>query len=68
MSTWTALADENGSYAEYLEDENGDMTLMRASDGIHLTRAGGDRMAGVVLDVILKDWGITGTPSPVPDP
>lgn len=68
VSTWTALADENGSYAEYLEDENGDMTLMRASDGIHLTRAGGDRMAGVVLDVILKDWGITGTPSPVPDP
>jgi hypothetical protein len=29
---------------------------------VHLTRAGGDRMAQVVLDVIEKDWGIPQQP------
>ena len=47
---------------------NGDPVLMRAPDGIHLTRAGGDRMAGLVLDVIEKDWGMTGRRRPVPAP
>jgi hypothetical protein len=37
------------------------MVLMRASDGIHLTRAGGDRMAQAVLEVIEKDWKIPRT-------
>ncbi len=68
VSTWQALANEKGSYAEYLKDENGDLVLMRAPDGIHLTRAGGDRMAKVVLDVIMKDWGVTGSASPSPAP
>ena len=68
VSTWQALANEKGSYAEYLEDENGDQVLMRAPDGIHLSREGGDRMAQVVLDVIEKDWGMAGSASPSPAP
>ena len=68
VSTWRALANEKGSYTEYLKDENGDQVLMRAPDGIHLTRAGGDRMAQVVLDAIMKDWGMTGAGSPSPAP
>jgi hypothetical protein len=68
VSTWKAMANEKGSYAEYLTDENGDEVLMRAPDGIHLSRAGGDRMAQVVLDVIEKDWGMTGSTSPSPAP
>ena len=66
VSTWAAMANEKGSYAEYLKDQNGDRVLVRADDGIHLTRAGGDRMAGVVLDAIVKDWGMTGPASPAP--
>ncbi len=66
VSTWAALANEKGSYAEYLKDDNGDQVLMRAPDGIHLTRAGGDRMAQVVLDAILKDWGVSASGSPEP--
>ena len=68
VSTWAAMADEKGAYAAYLRDENGERTLMRAPDGIHLTRAGGDRMAQVVLDTIMKDWGMTGSASPNPAP
>jgi len=64
VSTWAAMANEKGSYSEYLKDEDGDSILMRAPDGIHLTRAGGDRMAQVVLDVIEKDWGIGASASP----
>ncbi len=68
VSTWAAMADEKGSYAEYLRDENGDRVLVRAPDGIHLTRAGGDRMAQVVLDTIMKDWAMTGSAGPSPAP
>jgi hypothetical protein len=68
VSTWQALSSEKGSYAEYLQDENGDQVLMRAPDGIHLTRAGGDRMAKVVLEVIRKDWEMGGSASSSPAP
>jgi hypothetical protein len=68
VSTWQALSNQKGSYAEYLRDENGDMVLMRAPDGIHLSREGGDRMAQVVLDVIEEDWGMAGSASPSPAP
>jgi hypothetical protein len=61
IPTWPLFADKKGSYAEYLPDAGGDMVLMRASDGIHLTRAGGDRMAQAVLEVIEKDWKIPRT-------
>jgi hypothetical protein len=67
VSTWAAMSNAKGSYAEYLDDENGHPVLVRAPDGIHLTRAGGDRMAQVVLDVIEKDWDMAGTSPPSPD-
>ena len=66
VSTWAAMADEKGAYSDYLKDANGESVLMRAPDGIHLSRAGGDRMAKLVLDVIMKDWGMTTSPSPTP--
>jgi len=62
IPTWALFTNEKGSYAEYLPDANGDPVLMRASDGIHLTRAGGDRMAQATLDVIEKDWSIPQQP------
>ena len=62
IPTWALFANEKGSYAEYLPDANGAPVLMRAPDGIHLTRAGGDRMAQATLDVIEKDWGIPQQP------
>ena len=62
ISTWMLFADKKGSYSEALSASGGELVLMRAPDGIHLTRAGGDRMAQVVLDVIEKDWGIPQQP------
>lgn len=66
VSTWKLFSDAGGSYSDYLKDANGDSILMRAPDGIHLTRAGGDRMAALVLGIIEKDWGMTGSASPSP--
>ena len=57
ISTWVLFSDKKGSYAEALPGDGGALVLMRAPDGIHLTRAGGDRMAQVVLDAIEQDWG-----------
>jgi len=62
IPTWALFVDSKGSYAEYLTDGSGDPVLMRAPDGIHLTRAGGDRMAQATLDVIERDWGIPRQP------
>jgi len=62
IPTWALFANEKGSYSEYLPGTNGDPVLMRAPDGIHLSRAGGDRMAQATLDVIEKDWGIPQQP------
>lgn len=61
VNTWHLMANEKGSYAEYLS-VGGEPVLMRAPDGIHLTRAGGDRMAQSVLDVIERDWGMPQQP------
>lgn len=43
----------DGSYSAYLPDENGVMQLMRASDGVHFTAAGGRLLATRVLQAIL---------------
>ena len=41
VDSWHLMANDKGSYAEYLRDADGDPVLMRAPDGIHLdTRRG----------------------------
>lgn len=54
VDSW-AVFGPDGGYAAYLDDGSGP-TLVRQSDGIHLTRAGGDRLAAVVLAAIRADW------------
>ncbi len=53
VDSWPVFAVD-GAYSAYLD--LGGPTLVRQSDGIHLTRAGGDRLAGVVLDRLHQDW------------
>jgi hypothetical protein len=49
------LGDEAGAWTPYLPGSNG-RTLARQADGIHLSRAGGDRLADVVLARIRASW------------
>jgi hypothetical protein len=47
---------ETDGYAAYLPDSSGDEVLMRRSDGIHPTPAGGEYLAETELEVIGEDW------------
>jgi hypothetical protein len=49
------LGDDAGEWTPYLPGSNG-QTLARQADGIHLSRAGGDRLADVVLARIRASW------------
>jgi uncharacterized protein len=55
----TLVGDAGGAYADELPDAAGAPVDVRLSDGIHLSAAGGDRLAAHVLDLIRARAGIT---------
>ncbi len=59
VDSWALFSDRDGNYSAYLPDGDGASILMRSSDGIHLTVAGGDRLAERVRDVIGADWPLS---------
>ena len=58
IPSWNLFA-KNGHYTAYLKDDSGELQLMRGEDGIHFTRAGGDRLARRVFAIIAADWHIS---------
>lgn len=58
VDTRPLFAGPGGTYAAYLEDDSGQSVLMRQQDGVHLTRAGGERLASVVLDLLDEHWNL----------
>ena len=52
------LFSDGGGYAAYLPGGDGQPVLVRREDGIHLTAAGGRRLAATVLAVIGEDWDL----------
>jgi hypothetical protein len=61
IDTYTLFADpKTGGYAEYLPDDQGKLVDMRAPDGVHFERAGGDLVAREVLKVLNKQFDLTG--------
>jgi len=55
VSLFELFADEAGAYSEYLPGAGGELVEMRQSDGIHLSRAGGDRAADAIFAAIQED-------------
>lgn len=53
---WSLFADASGHYSAYLPDAAGRLVRVRAPDGIHLTVAGGERLARRVLARIEQRW------------
>jgi hypothetical protein len=49
IDTRSLFADAQGNYSAYLPGSDGEPTLMRQQDGIHLSRQGGDRLASYLL-------------------
>jgi hypothetical protein len=58
LDTWELFADPAGAYTAYLTDRDGRPVLMRLGDGIHLSRAGGERVAVPVAETIADRWGL----------
>ncbi len=58
VDSWSVFTGADGEFSEYLTDSNGDLVDMRLNDGIHLTTAGGIRLAEVAFGVIAENWGI----------
>jgi uncharacterized protein len=49
VDMYSLLSGEDGDYAPYLPDEDGQLEKVRADDGVHLERAGGDIIARQVV-------------------
>ena len=58
VDSWPVFTGADGGFSEYLTDADGDLVDMRLNDGIHLTTAGGVRLAEVTFGVIADNWGI----------
>jgi lysophospholipase L1-like esterase len=57
VDSWSLFVDGRGRYAAYLPDGSGKKELDRTPDGIHLTPAGGDRLARAVYQSLSTLWG-----------
>lgn len=61
VDTVPVLSAPGGGYADYLGNLDGTIVQVRSGDGIHFTRAGGDRIAAAVLAAMratfdLESW------------
>ena len=67
VNAWDLFSDPaSGGYAAYLKDTDGDIQLVREPDGVHLTRAGGDRLASAAFAAIGSRVSfVPATPTPV---
>ncbi len=54
IDTWQLLTDENGRYTNYKKDSKGYNVRIRAKDGVHFSREGGDLLTNYILDYITK--------------
>jgi len=58
VDTGAVLSPFGGGYADYLENPDGSIVQVRAGDGIHFTRAGGDRIAEAILAAMRKTFDL----------
>ena len=59
IDTYTTFAGDDGGFAQYLPDGSGRLEKVRADDGVHFERAGGDIIARVVLKELNKVFDLT---------
>ncbi len=56
VDPYPLFVDEAGNFQQYLPDDTGQLVKMRADDGIHLERAGGDRLARATLRLLDRTY------------
>lgn len=58
VDAWHLFADVNGEYTAYLDDGDGNVQQVREPDGLHFTRAGGDRLAAAIMRAVRIQAGL----------
>lgn len=58
VDAWKLFQDGDGNYSAYLADEAGAMQQVREPDGLHFTRAGGDRIAAAIMAQVREAAGL----------
>jgi hypothetical protein len=58
LDTTALLTRRGGRYAEYLPDASGRRVRVRAADGLHLARAGGDRVAEALAQLLTERYRV----------
>jgi len=59
VDTYTMFAGDDGGFAQYLADGSGQLRKVRADDGVHFEREGGDMIARVVLKALNRQFDLT---------
>ena len=59
IDTYTLFAGNDGGYAEYLPNSSGKLIKVRAGDGVHFEREGGDIIARQVLRELNRVYDLT---------
>jgi uncharacterized protein len=59
IDTYTMFAGDDGGFTEYLPDGSGRLQKVRAADGVHFEREGGDMIARVVLKELNREFDLT---------
>jgi hypothetical protein len=59
VDTVPVLGLPTGAYTDTLTNLDGTVVIVRTSDGIHFTRAGGDRVAAKILQVMSQAFDLT---------
>ena len=59
VDIYPLFLDGSGNYADYLDNGSGALVKMRADDGIHFTREGGNRIAGEIFKVLANNFDLT---------
>jgi len=59
LDTYTTFAGDDGGYAEYLQDASDRTVKVRAGDGVHFERVGGDMIARIVVRRLNELYDLT---------
>lgn len=59
IDTYTMFAGDDGGFTEFLPDGSGRLQKVRAADGVHFERVGGDMIARVVLKELNRAFDLT---------
>ena len=59
LDTYRLFAGDDGGYTEYMRNLAGNLVQVRAADGVHFEREGGDMIAREVLKALNKQFDLT---------